>query len=101
MPGFNKNKNKSIFNKVSYFEPYTRDETHSKAQYMYIYIHIYTHTHIYICMYVCIYIYTVVVRIIATLGKYDQRRLWKLICIVNLFDILLKKNHKYLTFIGE
>ncbi len=25
---------------------------------------------------------------IGTLGKYDQRRLWKLICIVNPFDIL-------------
>ncbi len=31
---------------------------------------------------------TVVVRIIGTLGKYDQRRLWKLICIVNYFDYL-------------
>ncbi len=29
---------------------------------------------------------TVVVRIIGTLSKYDQRRLWKLICIVNYFD---------------
>ncbi len=28
---------------------------------------------------------------IGTLGKYDQRRLWKLIYIVNPFDILLKK----------
>ncbi len=28
---------------------------------------------------------------IGTLGKYDQRRLWKLICIVNPFDLLLKK----------
>ncbi len=25
---------------------------------------------------------------IDTFGKYDQRRLWKLICIVNPFDIL-------------
>ncbi len=24
---------------------------------------------------------------IGTLGKYDQRRLWKLICIVNPFDL--------------
>ncbi len=24
-------------------------------------------------------------------GKYDQRRLWKLICIVNPFDLLFKK----------
>ncbi len=41
------------------------------------------------------YIYTVyilvVVRIIGTLGKYDQRRLWKLICIVNYFDLYKKK----------
>ncbi len=28
---------------------------------------------------------------IATLGKYDQRSLWKLICIVNAFDLLFKK----------
>ncbi len=28
---------------------------------------------------------------IGTLGKYDQRRLWKWICIVNHFDILFKK----------
>ncbi len=34
-----------------------------------------------------IYVYIVVVRIIGTLGKY-QRRLWKLICIVNPFDLL-------------
>ncbi len=26
-----------------------------------------------------------------TLGKYDQRRLWKLIRICNTFDLLLKK----------
>ncbi len=38
--------------------------------------------------------YTVVVRIIGTLGKYDQRRLWKLICIVNPFDLLFKKTQK-------
>ncbi len=35
---------------------------------------------------------------IGTLGKYDQRRLWKLICIVNPFDLFQKKNHKNLTF---
>ncbi len=35
--------------------------------------------------------YTLMVRIIGTLGKYDQRRLWKLICIVNPFDLLFKK----------
>ncbi len=34
---------------------------------------------------------TVVVRIVGTLGKYDQRRLWKLICIVNPFYLLFKK----------
>ncbi len=33
---------------------------------------------------------------IGTLGEYDQRRLWKLICIINAFDILFKK--KNLTF---
>ncbi len=32
------------------------------------------------------------VRIIGTLGKYDQRRLWKLICI-NSFDNLFKKSN--------
>ncbi len=39
------------------------------------------------------------VRIIGTLGKYDQRRLWKWTCI-NPFDLLFKKyiNHKNLTF---
>ncbi len=31
---------------------------------------------------------------IGTLGKYDQRRLWKLICIVNPFDLLFKKSYK-------
>ncbi len=31
---------------------------------------------------------------IGTLGKYDQRRLWKLICIVNPFDLLLKQSQK-------
>ncbi len=25
------------------------------------------------------------------LGKYDQRSLWKLICIINPFDLLFKK----------
>ncbi len=33
-------------------------------------------------------------KIIGTLGKYDQRRLWKLICIVNPFDLLLKNAQK-------
>ncbi len=35
---------------------------------------------------------------IGTLGKYDQSRLWKLICIVNPFDILFFLNHKNLAF---
>ncbi len=30
-------------------------------------------------------------KIICTLGKYDQRRLWKCICFVNAFDLLFKK----------
>ncbi len=34
---------------------------------------------------------TVVVRII---GKYDQRGLWKLICIVNPFDFLFNNSQK-------
>ncbi len=37
---------------------------------------------------------------IGTLGKYDERRLWKLICIVNPFDLLLKKITKIYPFIG-
>ncbi len=32
---------------------------------------------------------TVMAKNIDTLGKYDQRRLWKLICIVNPFDIFI------------
>ncbi len=31
---------------------------------------------------------TVMAKNIGTLGKYDQKRLWKLICIVNPFDLL-------------
>ncbi len=53
------------------------------------------------CVCIYIYIYTVVVRIIGTLGKYDQRRLWKLICIVNPFDRLFKKITKIEPFIVE
>ncbi len=34
---------------------------------------------------------------IGTFGKYDQR-LWKLICIVNLFLSFIKRIHKNLTF---
>ncbi len=46
---------------------------------------------VYVCVCMCVCIHTVVVRIIGTLGKYNQRRLWKLICIVNPFDRLFKK----------
>ncbi len=35
---------------------------------------------------------------IGTLGKYDQRRPWKLICIVNPFDLLFKKKYKFNRF---
>ncbi len=38
--------------------------------------------------------YTVMAKNMGTLGKYEQRRLWKFICIVNPFDILLKKKTK-------
>ncbi len=38
---------------------------------------------------------------IGNLGKYDQRRLWKLICIVNPFDLLFFfKSQKSKPFIG-
>ncbi len=37
------------------------------------------------------HICTVMAKKFGTLGKYDQRRLWKLICIVNPFDILFKE----------
>ncbi len=43
---------------------------------------------------VCVCIYTVMAKNIGTLGKYDQRRLWKLIFIVNPFDLLLKYSQK-------
>ncbi len=33
-------------------------------------------------------LYTVMAKNIGTLGKYDQRSLWKWICIVNPFDLL-------------
>ncbi len=32
---------------------------------------------------------------IGTLSKYEQRRLWQLICIANPFDLLLKKKYIY------
>ncbi len=41
--------------------------------------------------------YAVMAKNICTLGKYDQRRLWKCSCIVNHFDLLFKKNHTNLT----
>ncbi len=34
---------------------------------------------------------------IGTLAKYDQRRLWKLICIVNPFDLLIKKRYRHVS----
>ncbi len=37
---------------------------------------------------------TVMAKNIGTLGKYDQRRLWKCICIVNPFDLLFKEFSK-------
>ncbi len=45
--------------------------------------------------------YLVMAKNINTLGKYDQRRLWKFICIANPFDLFLFiyfLNHKNLTF---
>ncbi len=46
---------------------------------------------VFIYMYVCVCIYTVMAKNICTLGKYDRRTLWKLICIVNPIDLLFKK----------
>ncbi len=34
---------------------------------------------------------TVMAKNVSTLGKFDQRRLWKWICIVNPFDLLFKQ----------
>ncbi len=57
-----------------------------------IHIHILiTILYIHLFIYIYIYIYTVMAKHISTLGKYDQRRLRKLICIVNPFDPLFKK----------
>ncbi len=47
-----------------------------------------------VCTVYIYYVYTVMAKNIGTLGKYDQRRLWKLICIVNPFDLLLKNSQK-------
>ncbi len=41
-----------------------------------------------------IYLHTLMAKNIGTLGKYDQRRLRKLICIINPFDLWLKKSQK-------
>ncbi len=49
-------------------------------------------------MYVCIYTHTAMAKNIGTHGKYDQRWQWKLICIVNPFDLLFNKFTKNLTF---
>ncbi len=38
--------------------------------------------------------YIVMAKNIGTLGKYDQRRLWKLICIVNPLIFYLKNSQK-------
>ncbi len=43
---------------------------------------------LYEVLYIYIYINTVIAKNIRTLGKYDQRRLWKFICIVKPFDFL-------------
>ncbi len=56
------------------------------ALYIYIYIHIYIYIYIYICV-MNIYV-TVMAKNVGTLGEYDQRRLWKWICIVNLLFFL-------------
>lgn len=36
-------------------------------------------------------IHTVMGKYIGSLGKYDQRRMWNLICIVNLFELVFKE----------
>ncbi len=43
-----------------------------------------------VCVRVCAHVYiSVMAKNISTLGKYDQRRLCKWICIVNTFDLFL------------
>ncbi len=37
--------------------------------------------------FLCVCVHTVTAKNIGTLGKYDQRKLWKFICIVNPFDL--------------
>ncbi len=56
---------------------------------------------LFIAIKVKLLIYTVMAKNIGTIGKYDQRRLWKLICIVNPFDLLFKKFTKIDPSIGE
>ncbi len=45
-----------------------------------------------------LYFYIYLAKIVGTLGKYDQRRLWKLICIVNPFDLFLFFYYENRTF---
>ncbi len=54
--------------------------------FLYIYIYIYKLSFV--------YIYTVMAKNIGTLDKYDQKRLWKFICIVSPFDLLLTNPQK-------
>ncbi len=58
-----------------------------KLFYAYIYIYIYIYTH------------TVMAKNIDTLGKYDQRRLWKLICIVHFLIFYFNNSQKYFYWI--
>ncbi len=65
---------------------------------IYIYIiYIYVCDHHYMIIIYYHYVFSVckiMAKNIGTLGKYDQRMLWKCICIVNPFDLLLKMIHK-------
>ncbi len=60
-----------------------------KCIFLIIKINKYIYIYMYVC--VCVCVCTVMAKNISTVGKYDQRRLWKLICIVNPFDLLFKK----------
>ncbi len=53
-------------------------------------VHIYT-----VYIYIYIYIYTVPSINIGTLDKYEQRRLWKYICIVYPFYLSFQKFTKF------
>ncbi len=70
--------------KVSLFEITYKNKKNELFHDILIYWDAPVHTYIH-------YIYRVMAKNIGTLGKYDQRRLWKLICIVNTFDLLFKK----------